>query len=155
MLCLYGSLVSSKLVRSKLDYGCIVYGSTRKSYLQMLYPIHNQGLRLCLGAYRTSPVESLYINAHKPCLGARRAKLSLQYASKIKLLPKHPAHKAMFDNKYMKLFDARPSVICTFGLRIKQFLTAYNIEFYWKYLQILSYHLGVSNHRRLCWIWCI
>ena len=28
----------------------------------------------------------------------------------------------------MKLFDARPSAIRTFGLRIKQFLTASNIE---------------------------
>ena len=72
------------LVRSKLDYGCIVYGSARKSYLQMLDPIHNHGLRLCLGAFRTSPVESLYVDAHEPCLGARRVKLSLQYASKIK-----------------------------------------------------------------------
>ena len=34
----------------------------------------------------------------------------------------------MFDNKYMKLFDARPNAIRTFGLRIKQFLTASNIE---------------------------
>ena len=115
-------------VRSKLDYGYIVYGSARKSYLHMLDPIHNQGLRLCLGAFRTSPVESLYADAHEPCLGARRAKLSLQYATKIKSLPNHPAHNAVFDNKYMKLFDARPSAICTFGLRIKQFLTASNIE---------------------------
>ena len=83
MLRLYRSLV-----RSKLDYGCIVYGSARKSYLQMLDPIHNQGL--CLGTFRTSPVESLYVDAHEPCLGARRAKLSLQYPSKIKSLPKHP-----------------------------------------------------------------
>ena len=37
-----------------------MYGSARKSYLQMLDPIHNQGLRLCLGAFRISPVESLY-----------------------------------------------------------------------------------------------
>ena len=35
----------------------------------------------------------------------------------------------MFDNTYMKLFDARPSAIRTFGLRIKQFLTASNIDF--------------------------
>ena len=70
----------------------------------------------------------MYVDAHEPCLGARRAKLSLQYASKIKSLPKHPAHNAVFDNKYMKLFDARPSAIRTFGLRIKQFLTASNIE---------------------------
>ena len=38
------------LVQSKLDYGCIIYGFARKSYLQMLDPIHNQGLRLALGA---------------------------------------------------------------------------------------------------------
>ena len=117
------------LIRSKLDYECIVYGSARKSYLQMLDPIHNQGLRLCLGAFRTSPVERLYVDAHEPSLGARRARLSLQYATKIKSLSKHPAHNAAFDNKYMKLFDARPSAIRTFGLRIKQFLTASNIEF--------------------------
>ena len=48
------------LVRSKLDYGCIIYGSARKSYLQMLDPIHNQGLRLALGAFRTSPVVSMW-----------------------------------------------------------------------------------------------
>ena len=105
-----------------------MYGSTRKSYLQMLHPIHKQGLRLCLGAFRTSPVESLYVDAHEPSLCPRRAKLSLQYASKIKSLPKHPAHNAVFDNKYIKLFDARPNAIRTFGLRIKQFLTASNIE---------------------------
>ena len=116
------------LIRSKLNYGCIVYGSARKSYLQMLDPIHKQGLRLCLGAFRTSPVESLYVDAHEPGLGARRAKLSLQYVTKIKSLPNHPAHNAVFDNTYMKLFDARPNAIRTFGLCIKQFLTASNID---------------------------
>ena len=63
----------------------------------------------------------MYVDAHELCLGARRAKLALQYASKIKSLPKHPAHNAVFDNKDMKLFDARPNAIRTFGLRIKQF----------------------------------
>ena len=106
-----------------------MYGSASKSYLQMLDTIHNQGLRLCLGAFRTSPVESLYIYAHEPSLGARPSKLSLQYATKIKSLPNHPSHNAVFDHKYMKLFDVRPSAICTFGLGIKQFLTASNIEF--------------------------
>ena len=31
------------LIRSKLDYGSIVYGSARKSYLQMLDTVYNQG----------------------------------------------------------------------------------------------------------------
>ena len=60
------------LVRSKLDYGCFIYGSARKSYLQMLDPIHNQGLRLALGAFRTSPVASLYVEADEPSLYSRR-----------------------------------------------------------------------------------
>ena len=34
------------LIRSKLDYGSIVYGSARKSYLMMLDTVHHQGLRL-------------------------------------------------------------------------------------------------------------
>ena len=36
------------LVSSILDYGCIVYWSAIKSYLHMLDPTHNHGLRLRL-----------------------------------------------------------------------------------------------------------
>ena len=102
---------------------------SRKSYLRILDPVHNQDLRLCHGTFSTTPVKSLYIDAHEPCLGAKRTKLSLQYASKINALPKHPTHDAVFDKKYMKLFDARPNAIHTFGLRIKKFLSASNIYF--------------------------
>ena len=48
------------LVRSKLDYGCIVYGSASKAALAKLDPVHNQGLRLSLGAFRSSPVMNLH-----------------------------------------------------------------------------------------------
>ena len=34
------------LIRSKLDHGCIVYGSARPSYIKRLDTVHNQGLRL-------------------------------------------------------------------------------------------------------------
>ena len=43
------------IVRSKLDYGSLVYGSARKSYLQTLDAVHHQGLRLCLGASEPLP----------------------------------------------------------------------------------------------------
>ena len=45
-------------VRSKLDYGCIVYGAASNNILKKLDPIHHQGLRIALGAFRTSPVTS-------------------------------------------------------------------------------------------------
>ena len=87
------------LVWAKLDYGCIIYGSARKSYLQMLGPIHNQGLRLALGAFRTS-VASLCVEADEPSLYSRREKLSLQYAIRLAairqiLLMKLHSHQIM------------------------------------------------------------
>ncbi|GFR29460.1 RNA-directed DNA polymerase from mobile element jockey [Trichonephila clavata] len=60
------------LIRSKLDYGSVVYSSACKSLLKILDPVHHQGLRLCLGAFRTSPVESLYAEAYEPPLDLRR-----------------------------------------------------------------------------------
>ena len=65
------------LVRSKLDYGCIVYGSASKTALAKLDPVHNQGLRLRLGAFRSSTGESLFVEAHEPPLEIRREKLVL------------------------------------------------------------------------------
>jgi len=49
------------LVRSKLGYGCIVYGSARNSYLRMLDFVQHHALPLCLGAYGTSPSPSLCV----------------------------------------------------------------------------------------------
>ena len=43
----------------------------------------DQGLRLVLGAFRTSPVSSLYAEANEPPLYIRRQKLSLQYLLKL------------------------------------------------------------------------
>ena len=60
--------LNRSLVRSKLDYGSVVYGSAQKSYLKCLETIHHQGLCLALGAFRTSPVESLYAESNKPSL---------------------------------------------------------------------------------------
>ena len=71
------------LIRSKLDYGCIVYGSACPSYIKLLDTVHHQGLRLSLGAFRTSPVESLYVEANEPSLENRRIKLGMQYTLSI------------------------------------------------------------------------
>ena len=80
------------LVRSKLDYGCLVYGSASKTALAKLDPVHNQGLRLSLWAFRSSPVESLYVEAHEPPLEIRRDKLALQYVLKLNVGEKGSGH---------------------------------------------------------------
>jgi ribonuclease HI len=110
------------LIRSKLDYGCMVYGSARPSYIEQLDPIHNQALRLCLGAFKTSPVESLYVEAQEPPLSYRRDKLALQYALKLKSNPDNPAHDIVFKHRYRHAFLRKPSAIPSFNMRIQRLL---------------------------------
>ena len=78
------------------------------------------------------PVKSLHVDAHKPCL-------SVFYAAKTMSFLKHPIHDAVFGTRYMEMSDT----IHTFDLCIL------------KHLPIVFYHLGVSNLKRLCWIWSV
>ena len=103
------------LIRSKLDYGATVYESARKSYLAMLDTVHHQGLRLALGAFRTSPVESLYVEAEEPSLDLRRQKLTLHYALRLAANPSNPAYKITFpphiSEVIVDLYENKPNFI--------------------------------------------
>ena len=107
------------LIRSKLDYGCIVYGSAKKSYLNMLNTVHNQGLRLALGAFRTSPIESLLVEANEPSLDIRREKLALNYITKVKANPSNPVNEVIFNPKFETLYNDKPNISRPLGLRFK------------------------------------
>ena len=115
------------LVRSKLDYGCFIYGSARKSYLSCLDSIHHLGLRLALGALRTSPVESLYVEANEAPLSLRREKLALQYYTKLQSCPSNPSFDCTINPKYQDIFARKESAIPTFGIRIQSLLENSNI----------------------------
>jgi len=106
------------LIRSKLDYGCIVYGSARPSYLKILDPIENCALRLCLGAFRTSPATSLCVEANEPPLDIRRKRLSLQYVARLASNPSNPAHNVAFKPQFKAQFNKKPSQTATFGIRM-------------------------------------
>ena len=82
-----------------------LYGSARKSYLKCLDTIHHHGLRLALGAFRTSPVESLYAELNEPSLYTRREKILLQYTTKVAANPKNPAHNFVFNPKYERFYN--------------------------------------------------
>ena len=107
------------LIRSKLDYGCVVYGSAKKSILKILDPIHHQGLRLALGAFRTSPVKSLYAEAGEPSLEHRRIKLSLNYSIKMKSLPKNPCHDSIYNSSTPDFYENKKSEPCL-GARVQE-----------------------------------
>ena len=99
------------IVRSKFDYGCIVYGTASNTSLRQLDSIHNSGLRLALGAFCTSPVSSLYTEANEAPLEERRLKLSMHYYVKTRACIENPAHHALheFDQTTRDLYAPRPN----------------------------------------------
>jgi len=112
------------LIRSKLDYGCVVYGSARGSYLRILDPIQNHALRLCLGAYRTSPSSSLSVLANEPPLYIRRKRLSMQYCLKLSSTAQNPAYSGVFAGKFKLAFDCKPNQIPPLGIQVQPHLHA-------------------------------
>ena len=112
-----------------MDYGCLVYGSASKTALAKLDPVHNQGLRLSLGAFRSSSVESLYVEADEPPLEIRREKLALQNILKLKANPGNPAYEVVFNPKYQILYADKESATDSFGIHCKKLLKKAKIDF--------------------------
>ena len=113
--------VYRSLIRSRLDYGCQIYGSATATCLKTLDSIHHRALRLATGAFRSSPVLSLYAETGEPSLAHRRDKLSLQMYARLLAMPDTPAHSTltstMSDHHFLNRTYHNP-----FGFRVRQLL---------------------------------
>ena len=123
MLRLYRSLI-----RSKLDFGCTIYASARKSYIGILDPVHNAGIRLCTGAFRTSPIVSLHCEAGEAPLKIRRDYLLASYIAKLRGMPKHPAYRSVFAAPNVVLYNTRQKATRPVGIRAKELLAAIGMD---------------------------
>ena len=99
-----------------------MYGSARQSYIKRLDTLHNQGIRLCLGAFRSSPVQSFYGALCEPSLGMRRKRLSLQYCVKRMCNEVNPAYSAVFPSDCVVTYEAKEIAIKPLGFRIRRHL---------------------------------
>ncbi|GFQ86076.1 putative RNA-directed DNA polymerase from transposon X-element [Trichonephila clavata] len=118
------------LIRSKLDCGSVVYSSACKSLLKILDPVHHQGLRLCLGAFRTSPVESLYAEAYEPPLDLQRKYLCLNYFMKIQSIKTNTAYSYLFNFSLYDFKSHRSSLTYSqpFHFRIGDLINDLNLN---------------------------
>ena len=81
------------LIRSVLDYGCVVYHSASDTVLQKLDVIQSQSLRLCSGALYCTPVNALEVDCGVPPLELRRKYLALKLYIKYKYAINNPAQE--------------------------------------------------------------
>ena len=126
------------IVRSKVDYCCIVYGTASNTNLRQLDSIHNYGLRLALGAFYTNPVSSLYTEANEAPLEERRLKLCMHYYVKTRARIDNPAHHALpeFKRTIRDLYAPRPNgragmtrpPVPPIGLKVEEAMTSAEIN---------------------------
>lgn len=67
------------LMRAALDYGCLAYMSAAECHLRKLEVEQAMALRICCGAFRTSPTAAVQVEMGEMPLRLRRIKLMLSY----------------------------------------------------------------------------
>ncbi|XP_076397943.1 uncharacterized protein LOC143266274 [Megachile rotundata] len=87
----------SKLILSKIDYGCVVYSGAAESHLKKIDAVNHMGIRYATGAFRTTPVQSLYCDAGIPPLKIRRKTILLKYITELRAKPNHINYCTFFD----------------------------------------------------------
>ena len=93
------------MILPKLEYGCLSYRTASKTKLEnMLDPIHHHGLRLCLGAFHTTPKESLYVESNLHSLSYRRTILGIKYLARTQTINKNETICNLTDERRDKLF---------------------------------------------------
>ena len=110
-----------------MDYGCAIYGAARPSRLRVLESIHCTGLRLALGAFRTSPLASLCCEAGIPPLKYRRNQFLSSYGSGIWAQPNHQNYSFMFEEE-QDLYESRPSITRPIRVRLKELLDTMDVS---------------------------
>ena len=108
-------LLYRSLVRSRLDYACVVYDLASESVKGRLNAVHHAGVRIATGAFRTTPIPSLLVEADEAPLTLRRQELGMRYSCKILQFTENPAYSAIYRNHAERLqcSTGRPLQFCS------------------------------------------
>jgi len=68
-------------ILSKLDYAAPIFSSAKPTKLKILDTIHNSGIRLSIGAFRSSPIKSILNVAGIPSLEERQREQTYKLGS--------------------------------------------------------------------------
>lgn len=111
-----------------IDYGNLVYSTANKNLINTINAVHNAGVRLATGAFRTSPIDSVMADAEQTPLQIRREKQVLVYAINVLSSDKHLLYNLFQDNqKFTKLKNKKYNYQ-PFYVRAKKALNSYNIN---------------------------
>ena len=96
--------IYKSLILPKIDYGCHAYGTASDGVLKKLNVIHNQALRLCLGAFHTTPIISLEVESNLQSLEYRRKILGIKYLARTQTIDRDKTICNLRDQRQVDLY---------------------------------------------------
>ena len=127
------------LIFSKLSYGCEIYSSATPSRLKTLDAIHHAGIRLATGAFKTSPIPSLLVDAGEFPLDIHRQSSILRYWFRLQRLQSSLTLKTVNNERNVNFYEAHPKFPQPYGFRVKQILRNTSLGV----VKVLSFKISV------------
>ena len=115
------------LILPKLEYGSQAYHTSAPSNLLPLNSVHHMCLRVCLGAFRTTQIPSLYAESGILSLEDRRKILSMQYYVRSLKIDENTTSSNIRNTRKDKLFENQKKIKDPFGLKVRKLLTEYEM----------------------------
>ena len=111
-------------IRSKLEYGAIAYASASSNELKKIDVVANDALRIASGAFKSSPVDSLYVLCDEMKPSERREILTMRFFLKLKASLNNPANKCTTSQNEVLLRNKNQS---PFSIRSADIIAKYNL----------------------------
>lgn len=121
-------MLYKSLILSKLDYGSSLYSSCRPALLRKIEKVHNDGIRLCIGAFKSTPIKSLLNIVNITSLEDRREYILTKTAADILSKPYHPTKIHYKDDQLIKLYETKVRSSKPFAYRALKILNEINIK---------------------------
>ena len=102
--------------------------AARKLYLRPIETIENEALRICLGAYRTTPINSLHIEANELPFSLRSIKIGLNLFIRILSDPRNPSYNLLRTPNFASLFELNGRLTPPIGIRLRPHFLRANIN---------------------------
>ena len=118
------------LILPKLLYGCEVYSSAQQSKLDILNSIHHAGIRCATGAFRSSPITSMLVDAGELPLNMYRHISMIRYWFRVQRLPNSLICKSIINGNFSIFSNVHPKLPKPFGCRIGVIMEEYGITQY-------------------------
>ena len=150
------------LILSKLSYGCEIYSSATISSLKMLDSVHHAGIRLATGAFKSSPIQSLLVDAGELSLDLYRQSSLIRFWYRLQRLPYSLACQSATKEDFYHFYETHPKYPQPFGFRVKRILSdmlaitnapicpyKFSVIPHWKLpsLQYCKYFKGTKNDK--------